>query len=286
MATYRVINTPDDFSLQRSVVYREIRLANIKRITLALLILTVFIWVDVIGTVFRARIYYSGPKEVTPDELAAISSPLDELTSFSFPANYEESEEFDAHPGRNRLMYSKDGSCYLSVIPYSYVSLDIKELDGIRYELADIGGVYMLIKRSTNTRLDRLTGTVGYLPEDIRQIAIKNTDVDPERIVPLFMDGTAQVFSDVNSLVAFDVVIILLWGLWFFFIMRTALNVQRHPAWKRIFVCPGSVEENIRQIDLELTAEDCYSVRGVTVTKNWTLRRKLLSFSIEHADQP
>lgn len=286
MKVYKVLNTDDDFSLARSVVYREIKRSNLNRIILALLLLAAFVWLDVVATVFRAKLYYQGPQEISLSELLDINDARTQLTDFGFNANREESDEYDADPGLHNLMYKKNGSCYVSVKPLGFIPLEIEDDEEIVYELADLGGRYMLVKRSALVKLDMLSGTIGYLPSDIKQIALDYSDVPQAELAPLFMDATAQIFDNVPNFIAFDALIILIWGLWFFFILRRTFNIEKNPAYKRIFICPGPVEDNIRQIDRELASGDCYTVRGVTVTKNWSLRRRLLSFELEHADQP
>ena len=74
---------------------------------------------------------------------------------------------------------------------------------------------------------------------------------------------------------------IVLWGVWFFFVIRRSLSIQRDPAYKRLFACLGSVEENARQIDEELAGIDCYTAGRTTVTEHWRLRRRLFSFLAE-----
>ncbi len=281
---------PENWSFHDSTFCREIRRVNRNRILLSLVIFGLIFYFDTMNTIYRARLAYSAPQTVTCQELAAVTNPADELTLFGFSANHEKSAEFDKLPALKRRMYAKNGSCHLSLTPLAFRDLLVqpgeretgKKDSTVEYVLAQIGDEkYITVKRSALVKLDTLTGTVGYLPDDLRGEILDCSDIRSDQLCSLIFDATGEAFSSTGTYIAFSALLIVLWGVWFFFVIRRSLSIQRDPAYKRLFACLGSVEENARQIDEELAGIDCYTAGRTTVTEHWRLRRRLFSFLAE-----
>lgn len=277
-----------NWTFHDSTFSREIRRVNRNRIILALIVFAVIFYFDTIGTIFRARIYFSGPKAVTHEEISAVTDPETELKYFGFSANTEKSDVFTDNPKLKRLMFSKGGSCYVSLTPVSVKDSGLKAYTSsgsdtnVEYVLGQLStGKYLLIKRSAIVRLDKASGTISYLPSDLRAEVLGASDVGDADLLPLIMDATGETFSSVKTDIGFTALLLALWGLWFFFIVRRAMNINRDPAYNRIFMCSGSVEDNARQIDEELQAPDVFTSGRVTVTESWRLTSKLFSFTAE-----
>ena len=272
------------WTFRDSTFCREIRRVNRNRILLGIVLFLVIFYFDTMNTIYRARLAYSEPQAVTHEELSEITDPLVQLTSFGFSANYEESAEFDENLSLKRLMYSKNGACLVTLTPLDFTPVEINSGDNsyVEYSLARLStGKSLLVKQSSLIQLDSVTGTVGYLPADLRDIILDNADISADQLCPLIFDATAETFSSVTTEIVFSVFLLLVWALWFFFVIRRALSIQRDPAYKRLFVCHGSVEDNARQIDEELGDADAYRAGHTTVTENWRLSRRLFSFLAE-----
>lgn len=274
----------EHWTFHDSTFCREIRRVNRNRILLGVVLFALIFYFDTMSTIYRVRLAYSEPQPVTHAELSAITDPLVQLTPFGFSANFEESAEFEENLSLKRLMYAQDGVCLVTLTPLDYTPVEIVSGDNsyVEYALGRLDtGKYILVKRSSVVKLDSVTGTVGYLPADLRAIILDNAAIDKDQLCPLIFDATAETFSSVTTEIIFSVFLLLVWGVWFFFVIRRSLSVQRDPAYKRLFVCHGSVEDNARQIDEELNGVDSYSAGRTTVTENWHLRRRLFSFLAE-----
>lgn len=276
----------ENWSFHDSTFCREIRRVNRNRILLCLVVFVLIFYFDTMSTIYRARLAYSEPQTVTGSDIAAIDDPLTDLTSFGFSANYESSTVFDQDPALKRLMYAKNGSCHLTWTPSAFHELTQqpggKSDDVVCYTLAQLeDGTFIAVKRSALVQLDRLTGTLGYLPDDLCKELLSCSDIDSHALRPLIFDATAEAFSSVGTSIAFSSILIAVWGVWLFFTIRRAVSLQRDPAYRRLFACLGSVEDNARQIDEELAGIDCYSAGRITVTEHWRLHRHLFKFLVE-----
>jgi len=277
------------WSFKKSNFVREIRRGTRNRIILGLVLLIAFLFADVLGTAYRARMYYAGAVEVSASELAAVTAPTVQLSNAGFNINHETSDEFENDISLKRLGYEKEGSFYLSYTPDDIIRTGVNVSDddtsGYAYDLASLGdGRYMIVKRSAAMALDTLKGTVGYLPSDIKAVFLEHYDIDGELVAPIFMDASAGAFSNLKTEIWFDAVILLIWGVWFFFVLRHALNIELDDAYRQLYTCRGSVEENARAIDIELASEGTYSVHNNVITKNWTIKRKLFGITIDNKD--
>lgn len=279
----------ENWSFKKSTVVREIKRGNRNLIILGILILAAVVFFDVLGTAYRARMYYSGAVEVSAAELAGIVSPKVQLEQAGFNLSHENSAEFDADLSLKRLGYEKDGSFYLAYTPERIIRTGIKteaqKSAGYVYDLAALGdGRYMIFKRPAGLALDTLKGTVAYLPADMKDAFLKTYEFDGELIAPIFMDASSAAFSGLKTEIAFDAVILLIWGVWFFFVLRKAFNIELSEPYRQLYTCCGPVEENARAIDRELAEDGTYSARNNVITKNWILKRKLFGITIDHKD--
>ena len=277
----------EQWSFENSTFCKEIRRVNRNRILLAIIVCALIVYFDTIGTIYRVRLSKSEPQPVTHAELAAITDPITQLTLFGFSANHEESREFEENVQLKRLMLTKDGSCRLVFTPSDFTKIEINSGDDsyIEYTLASLdNGQYVLVKRSALVKLDTLTGTAGYLPGDLRAVILERTGVDDALLCPLIFDATEETFAATGTMIAFSAILLVFWGLWFFSIIRRSLSIERDPAYQRLFVCHGSVEDNARQLDEELGDEDTYRSGRNIVTEHWRIRRRMLSFLVEPID--
>lgn len=288
MALNRYTGDMENWDFKQSTFSKEIRRVNRNRIILAVIVLTAIFYYDILNTFFRAKMYYAGPKEISHAEISEISDPETQLKDFGFSANRERSDVFENNPALKRLMCSKNGSCYVSLKPVSISDSGVEAYTATRkkatveYVLGELStGKILLIKRSAIVRLERVQGTIGYLPSDLRAKLLSASEIEDARLLPLIMDATGETFSSVTTDILFSVFLLLIWGLWFFFILRRALDIQRDPAYNRLFMCHGSVEENARKIDEELKSPDVFTTRRLTITENWRLQSKFLSFVVE-----
>lgn len=277
----------ENWTFEQSTFCREIRRVNRNRILLAIIVCALIVYLDTIGTIYRVRMSKAEPQIVTHAELAEITDPITQLTLFGFSANHEESAEFDENVRLKRLMLAKNGSCRMVFTPDDFTPIKINSGDDsyIEYALAHLdNGQYVLVKRSAVVKLDTLTGTVGYLPGDLRTIILERSGVDAELLCPLIFDATEEAFGSTGTMIAFSAILLLFWALWFISIIRRSLSLERDPAYQRLFVCHGTVEENARQLDEELGDEDTYRSGRNIVTEHWRIRRRMLSFLVEPVD--
>ena len=282
-----VLNTKENWTFENSTFCREIRRVNRNRILLAIIVCALIVYLDTMGTIYRVRMSKCEPQPVTHAELAAITDPITQLTVMGFSANHEESVEFDENVKLKRLMLTKNDSCRMVFTPDDFQKIEINSGDDayIEYTLASLdNGQYVLVKRSAVVKLDTLTGTVGYLPSDLREIILKHSGVDPNLLCPLIFDATEEAFGSNGTMIAFSAILLIFWALWFTSIIRRSMSVERDPAYQRLFVCHGTVEENARQLDEELGDEDTYRAGRNTVTEHWRVRRRMLSFLVEPVD--
>lgn len=277
-----------DWTFEKSFFRREIRRVNISRIVLAAAVLVAIVLLDTRHTVTLAAAKFRGTAEVTVDEIASITNPETELTELSFSANHENSSAFEADIRLKRLMYVKDGSCLLSLKPDAITETNYSAMEksgnvsaSIEYVYARLNGKLMIVKRSKLEPVDVLTGTIGYLPADIKIAVTENSDVELEDVLPVIMDTTGDAFSSLTTDIAFSSVILVIWSLWFFSIIHRTLRYDRSPAYKRLFTCAGTVEENARAIDEELSGRADFGLFGNIVTENWHIRRRPFSFLVE-----
>lgn len=288
MALNRYIGDMNDWEFKQSTILREIRRVNRNRIILAVLVIIIIFYLDILNTIFRAKIYYSGPKEITHEEISEISDPETQLRDFGFSANRERSDVFENNPGLKRLMYSKNGSCFVSLMPVSISDSGVEAFTtsnkkvSVEYVLGRLStGKILLIKRSSIVKLENVQGIIGYLPSDLRAKVLGASPVEDANLLPLIMDATGETFSTVAADIWFSAFLLIAWSLWFFFIIRRARDIQRDPAYNRLFMCHGSIEDNARQIDDELQSPDVFTSGRLTVTENWRLKSNLFSFFVE-----
>ena len=278
----------ENWTLKNSFFMREIRRVNISRLIFSALVLAVIIFLDTRHTVVLAAAKFRSAAVVTPAEIAAITSPETELTQYSFNANYEKSKAFEADYRLKRLMYEKDGSCRLILTPDEIVSANYDAMEesgnrstSVEYVYARLGDKYLIVKRHVLKPMDVLTGTIGYLPADIKLAITSDGEIPAEDVLPVIMDTTGDAFSSLTTDILFSAFLFIIWGIWFFGILRRALKIDRDPAYKRLFTCAGTIEENARRIDEELMGRTDYGLFGNIVTENWHIRRRPLSFMVE-----
>ena len=278
----------DDWTFEKSFFRNEIRRVNLTRMALALLVLAAIVLLDTRSTAVQLVYRLRGAAPVSRDELTALSDPESQLTPMPFPANQEASPVFESDTSLRRLMLVRDGRCIVTVVPqavlpteYDAVEQSGRVSSSVEYVYADLGGRLMIVKRSKARPLDELTGTVGYLPRDILSAVAAASGRDEAEILPVLMDTTLETFASLTTDTACSAAALLLWGLWAFFIVRRAMRVDRSPAYKRLFSCHGTVEENARAIDLELAQHPDFGLFGDIVTENWHIRRRPFSFLVE-----
>lgn len=278
----------ENWTYKNSFFRREIRRVNVSRLVFALIVLAIIVFLDTRHTAVLLAAKFSGQAVVSPEEIAAITSPAEQLTQYSFAANYERSAAFDADISLKRLMYQKDGACVLVLTPDEILPTDYAATEkggnvskSIEYVYARLGDKYLIVKRHVLKPTDTLTGTVGYLPSDIRIAITANSDLPADAILPVIMDTTGDVFASLTTDILFSSMALLLWGIWFFAIVFRAAKHERSPAYKRLFTCHGTVEENARAIDEELQGRTDFGLFGNIVTENWHIRRRPLSFMVE-----
>ncbi len=278
----------ENWNFKNSFFRREIKRVNISRIVFSLVVLSIIIFLDTRHTFTLALNKFRGTETVTPAEIAAITSPEEELTEFSFKANHESSKVFEEDLRLKKLMYAKNGSCILNLTPDEIIETGYSPMEKggsvsttVEYVYARLGDKYLIVKRHVLKPTDILTGTIGYLPSDIRLAVTAESDIAQEDILPLIMDTTGDAFSSLTTDLAFSGLALIFWGLWFFAIVRRALDYQRSPAYKRLFTCHGTVEENALAIDQELQGRTDFGLFGNIVTENWHIRRRPLSFMVE-----
>ena len=278
----------ENWTFKNSFFYREIRRVNISRLVFSLLVLAVIIFLDTRHTVVLAAAKFRPAAAVTPAEIAAITSPETQLTQFSFSANYEKSKAFEADYRLKRLMYEKDGSCRLVLTPDEILSANYEAMEesgkvsaSVEYVYARLGDKYLIVKRHVLKPTDVLTGTIGYLPSDIRLAITADGEIPEGDVLPLIMDTTGDAFSSLTTDILFSAFLFVIWGIWFFGIVRRAVKLDRDPAYKRLFTCAGTIEENALAIDKELQGRTDFGLFGNIVTENWHIRRRPLSFMVE-----
>ena len=278
----------ENWTFKNSFFRREIRRVNISRLVFSLLVFAVIIFLDTRHTVVLAAAKFRPEAVVTPAEIAAINSPETQLTQFSFSATHEKSKAFEADIRLKRLMYEKDGSCRLILTPDEIVSANYEAMEesgkvsaSVEYVYARLGDKYLIVKRHVLKPTDVLTGTIGYLPSDIRLAITAESEIPEGDVLPLIMDTTGDAFSSLTTDILFSAFLFIIWGIWFFGIVRRALKIDRDPAYKRLFTCAGTIEENARAIDEELQGRTDYGLFGNIVTENWHIRRRPLSFMVE-----
>ncbi|MBQ1955724.1 MAG: hypothetical protein II350_08300 [Clostridia bacterium] len=278
----------ENWTFKNSFFYREIRRVNISRLVFSLLVLAVIVFLDTRHTVVLAAAKFRPAAAVTPAEIAAITSPETQLTQFSFSANYEKSKAFEADYRLKRLMYEKDGSCRLVLTPDEILSANYEAMEesgkvsaSVEYVYARLGDKYLIVKRHVLKPTDVLTGTIGYLPSDIRLAITADGEIPEGDVLPLIMDTTGDAFASLTTDILFSAFLFVIWGIWFFGIVRRAVKLDRDPAYKRLFTCAGTIEENALAIDKELQGRTDFGLFGNIVTENWHIRRRPLSFMVE-----
>ena len=278
----------ENWTFNNSFFRREIRRVNISRLVFSILVFAVIIFLDTRHTAVLAAAKLRPAVTVTVDEIAAITSPEQELTQFSFNANHEKSKAFEADYRLKRIMYEKDGSCRLvlspdEIIPANYDAMEEsgKVSASVEYVYARLGDKYLIVKRHVLKPTDVLTGTIGYLPADIRLAISAEGEISESDVLPLIMDTTGDTFSSLTTDILFSAFLFVIWGIWFFGIVRRALKIDRDPAYKRLFTCAGTIEENAYAIDNELKDRSDFGLFGNIVTENWHIRRRPLSFMVE-----
>ena len=92
--------------------------------------------------------------------------------------------------------------------------------------------------------LEAQLDSVGYLPDDLRGEILDCSDIRSDQLCSLIFDATGEAFFSTGTYIAFSALLIVLWGVGVFFVIRRSLSIQRDPAYKRLFACLGSVEEN------------------------------------------
>ena len=114
-------------------------------------------------------------------------------------------DRFEENLSLKRLMYAKDGVCLVTLTPLDFTPVEIVSGDNsyVDYALGRLDtGKYILVKRSAVVKLDSVTGTVGYLPADLRAIILDNADIAEDQLCPLIFDATAETFSSVATEIA------------------------------------------------------------------------------------
>lgn len=278
----------ENWTYKQSFFRKEIRRVNLSRVIFSLAVLAVIVFLDTRHTAVLLSARLSGQATVTPEEIAAITSPAQQLTQYSFAANHERSAAFDADISLKRLMYQKDGSCILKLTPDGILESGYEATEkggdvskSIEYVFARLGDKYLIVKRHVLKPTDTLTGTVGYLPSDIRLAITANSELPEDAFLPVIMDTTGDVFASLTTDILFSSMALLIWGTWFFAIVFRAAKHERSPAYKRLFTCHGTVEDNARAIDEELLGRTDFGLFGNIVTENWHIRRRPLSFTVE-----
>lgn len=274
----------ENWTFRDSTFCREIRRVNRNRIILAALVFALIFYFDTFGTIYRIRMSNCDPEPVTHEELSAITNPVAQLTPLGISANHESSEEFNENVELKRLCLVKNDSCIMRLTPLGYTEVDINSgsNDYVEYVLGRLStGKYLLVKRSGLVPLDTITGTVGYLPGDLRSVILQNSEIADADLCPLIFDATSETFSNLTTEIVFSVLLLAAWGLWLFFIIRRAMSVERDPAYKRLYTCHGTVEEIARQLDDELNDAGCYRSGRTIVTENWRIRKGLFTFLAE-----
>ncbi|MBR6772105.1 MAG: hypothetical protein IKM29_01805 [Clostridia bacterium] len=278
----------ENWTFKNSFFFREIRRVNISRLVFSLLVLAVIIFLDTRHTFVLAAAKFRPAATVTPAEIAAITSPETQLTQFSFNANHEKSKAFEADYRLKRLMYEKNGVCRLTLTPDEILSANYEAMEesgkvsaSVEYVYARLGDKYLIVKRHVLKPTDVLTGTIGYLPADIRLAITSDSEIPEGDVLPIIMDTTGDAFSSVTTDILFSAFLFVIWGIWFFGIVRRAVKLDRDPAYKRLFTCAGTIEENALAIDKELQGRTDFGLFGNIVTENWHIRRRPLSFMVE-----
>jgi len=282
---------PDEnWSVEKSTLFAEIRRVGKNRIFLMILILLPILFWDTMPTAVKSAMYFRGAQKVDTETLAAISGPED-LTLFSFSMHRETSEEFDEDPTLKRRGVAKNGSCYVQIAVDDYIDTGITVENGLTvYSFAVLpNGKMLLMRRSAVVDLENQKGTIGYLPLDLQEITLQSAaenggEINPADVLPLFMDATNMVFDSLGAEIAFSVGLLLTWGVALFFAFRVYAFPEKHGAYKAVFIRAGNVEDNIRALEEELLDPDTYTVGSTTVTKTWRLTRKLFSFKLEPRD--
>lgn len=282
------VNDMTEKNFKKTFFRREIRRVNISRMAVCIAALICILLLDTKGTIIKASAKRRKPEPIDPSVLTEITDPETQLTPMKFPANLETSHAFDSTPSLRRLALVVNGSCQVTftpdkIVPSGYIAYEQngKPSENVEYVFAVIGEKMILVRRSVWLPLDTLTGIVGYLPSDILLDVLSASDTEAEAFLPIFIDCTLDTFSSVKTSILFSVVLLFLWSVWFYFVFRDLIDWQRSAAYKRIFMCHGTVEENAFQIDNELAQRRSGSMLRNIYTENWHIKRGLFSFMVE-----
>ncbi|HHX73242.1 MAG TPA: hypothetical protein GX701_10020 [Clostridiales bacterium] len=283
---------PDEnWSVEKSTLFAEIRRVGRVRLLIAILFLVPVLLLDTLPTAVKSAMYFRGPQEITADMLSPIADPKQALVPFSFDMNREVSTEFKVEPALKRLGFSQNGSCFVQISVDGFYDTGLNvENDLVTYSIARLpNGRLLLMRRSAIVDLHTQKGTIGYLPADVRDVALEAVakqghEMDPALLLPLYMDATSQAFKNIRSDIAFSVGLLLLWGIGLFFAWRSYAMPEKHEAYHAVFTRAGDMEDNLRALEEELLDPDVYVIGKTTVTKTWKLTRGFASFKMEPRD--
>ncbi len=278
---------PGVWRFENSFFRQQIRRINRNRILLALAVLTLMSVLYLNGVIYQTVYYFQGVADVTGEELAAVTDPKTQLSQLNFPANYENSQEFEADRGLKLKMLLKDGRCRLRFLPENVVPSGIADVEngapvGVVYEFAQLpNGKWMLLKRSYYQSLGAQVGTVGYLPEDLKILMAQSAGIDPAELAPILFDATGETFVGMRTDWVLSALALAAWGLWMFLILRRSRDYTKDPAYDMLYPLSGAVEDNVRWIDQELAGPDTVRSFGNIVTPHWRLQVRPFRLTIE-----